>query len=171
MTGFERSFSYQAVTTRKDQHDFVKCAMKRRDWPESVYLEQAAKTGLHSAESLVRERLADFLSSMRRGLVRDVKNTREYYQALGTEMQAGLSHPNLTEPQRQERLAKIAELPAELTRKILDVQQKYQVRDTISAFRLLVDVVQLLLELKYRKFRRSVRVTWNPLTRHLDPLV
>jgi hypothetical protein len=139
-----------------------------------VHLEQAVKTGMHSAESLVRERLADFLSSMRRGLVRDVKNTREYFQALGTEMQAGLSHPNLIEPQRQERLAKIAELPAELARKILDVQQKYQVRVTISAcaaFRLLVDVVQLLLELKYRKFQRSVRVTWNPLTRHLDPLV
>ena len=139
-----------------------------------VHLEQAVKTGMHSAESLVRERLSDFLSSMRRGLVRDVKNTREYYQALGAEMQAGLSHPNLTEPQRQERLAKIADLPAELARKILDVQHKYQVRVTISAcaaFRLLVDVVQLLLELKYRKLQRSVRVTWNPLTRHLDPLV
>ena len=71
-------------------------------------------------------------------------------------------------------MAKIAELPAELTRKILDAQQKYQVCVTISAcaaFRLLVDVVQLLLELKYRKFQRSVRVTWNPLTRHLAPLV
>jgi hypothetical protein len=139
-----------------------------------VHLEQAVKIGMQNAENLVRERLSDFLGSMRRGLARDAKNTREYYQALEAEMQAGLSHPNLTEPQRRERLAKIAELPAEMERKILDLEQKYQVRVTISAcaaFRLLVDVVQLLLELKYRKLQRSVRVTWNPLTRHLDPLV
>ncbi len=52
--------------------------------------------------------------------------------------------------------------------------QQYQVRVTVSACaarRLLVDVVQLLLVLKYRKLQRSVSVTWNPVTKRLDPLV
>ncbi|NTW37899.1 MAG: hypothetical protein HGB17_17715, partial [Syntrophobacteraceae bacterium] len=139
-----------------------------------VHLEKAVKSGMRSARTLVEAELSDFLSSMQRRLRRDTRNTREYYEALKTEMQAGLCHPNLTEPQKAERLAKIADLPRELERKIADLEQKYQVRVTVSACaarRLLVDVVQLLLVLKYRKLQLSVSVTWNPITRRLDPLV
>lgn len=139
-----------------------------------VHLEAALSGAMGSAKQLVREDLADFLGSMQRRLRRDVKNTREYYEALRVEMEEGLSHPNLSEQQREERLAKIGELPLEMTRKIVDLEQKYQVRVTVSAcgaLRLLVDVVQLMIELKYRKSSRSVRVIWNPVTRRLDPLV
>jgi hypothetical protein len=118
--------------------------------------------------------LKGFLAGMQRRLARDVRNTREYYQALAREMEAGLSHPLLTESQRRERQAKIAALPEELARKIADLEQKYQVRVTISAaaaMRFLVDVVHLLLELNFRRLSRSVRVIWNPLTGRLDPLV
>jgi hypothetical protein len=48
------------------------------------------------------------------------------------------------------------------------------VRATVSACaaaRLLVDVVQLALEVNYRKSHRSVPIVWNPVTRRLDPLV
>jgi hypothetical protein len=89
-------------------------------------------------------------------------------------MEAGLGQANLAESQRAERQSKIADLPNELARKISDLEQKYQVRVTVSAcaaLRLLVDVVQLLVELKYRKLRRSLSVTWNPITKRLDPLV
>jgi len=40
-----------------------------------------------------------------------------------------------------------------------------------AALRFLVDVVHLLLELKFHRLTRSLRVVWNPLTRSLDPLV
>jgi hypothetical protein len=89
-------------------------------------------------------------------------------------MEGGLSHPLLTEAQRRERLAKIGGLPQELARKITDLEQKYQVRVTVSAcaaLRFLVDVVHLLLDLKFRRLTRPLRVVWNPLTRRLDPLV
>jgi hypothetical protein len=137
-------------------------------------LEPALARGMEQARAAVAAELADFFTSMRRRLGRDVKNTREYYEALRLEMEAGLSHPNLAEPQRQERLAKIAGLAPEMARKIADLEQKYQVRVTVSAcaaLRLLVDVVYLLLELEFRRQRRSLRVIWNPLTRSLDPLV
>jgi hypothetical protein len=138
-----------------------------------VHLEQAVSSGMRSARELVEANLSDFFASMRRRLQRDVKNTREYYAALKTEMKESLSHPNLTEPQRQDRLTKIEELPREMARKIEDLEQKYQVRVTVSAcgaLRLLVDVVQLQVDLKYRKLQRSIRMTWNPITRRLDPL-
>ncbi len=139
-----------------------------------VHLERSLQSGMRRVKNLVREQLSDFLASMERRLRRDAANTREYYEALAAEMEASLSHPNLAEAQRQERLAKISELPAEMARKIEDLEQKYQVRISIAACaaeRFLVDVVQLLVEVKYRKLSRSLRVTWNPITRGLDPLV
>lgn len=139
-----------------------------------VHLEKAVKSGIRSARAIVEAELSDFLTSMQRRLRRDTRNTREYYEALKAEMEAGLDHPNLTDSQKAERRAKIADLPRELERKVADLEQKYQVRVTVSACaarRLLVDVVQLLLVLKYRKLQRSVSVTWNPVTKRLDPLV
>jgi hypothetical protein len=139
-----------------------------------VHLDQAVNAAMQQGQRLVRDELGEFLSSMQRRLQRDVTNTREYYQALHGEMQSSLAHPNLTDSQRQERLAKMGDLPEEMNRKIADLNEKYQVRVTVTgcaAFRFLVDVVQLLVELKARKTRRSLRLIWNPLTRHLDPLV
>lgn len=137
-------------------------------------LDRAVSGGMHHAERQVHENLADFLKSMRRRLQRDVRNTREYYQALQAEMHAGLSHPALTDAQKVERMAKIRDLPVEMARKIEDLEQKYQVRVTVSAcaaFRFLVDIVQLMVEVKHRKFKRSIPVIWNPVTRRLDPLI
>jgi len=139
-----------------------------------VKLEHAVSCAMESARNGIEQELADFLGSMRRRLHRDVKNTREYYEALKKEMEASLAHPNLTEGQRQERLSKIMDLPAEMARKVEDLKQKYQVDITITAcagLRLLVAIAQVMLEVRFRKLTRSVRVIWNPLTRRLDPLV
>jgi hypothetical protein len=137
-------------------------------------LDAALASGMEHARLAAAAELKSFLAGMQRRLLRDVKNTREYYQALRLEMEAGLAHPLLTESQRRERLAKIDGLPEELARKIADLEQKYQVRVTVSAgaaLRFLVEVVHLLLELKFRRLSRSFRVIWNPLTKSLDPLV
>jgi hypothetical protein len=139
-----------------------------------VHLQDTVAAGMRHAQALAREELVPFLSSMQRRLQRDVSNTRDYYQALCGEMEASAGHPNLTEEQRRERLAKLADLPREMERKIEDLEEKYQVRVTVTgcaAYRLLVDVAQLLVELKLGKISRSLRLIWNPLTRHLDPLV
>jgi superfamily II DNA or RNA helicase len=139
-----------------------------------VHLDQAlSRAMIHAREATQRE-LADFISSMERRLHRDVKNTREYYEALKSEMEASLAHPNLTDMQRRERTEKIQELPLEMERKIRDLEQKYQVQVNVTAraaTRLLVDVVQLMVEVKHRKLRRQIRLIWNPVTYRMDPLV
>lgn len=139
-----------------------------------VHLEKPFAAAMDAARAKTEALLSDFLSSMERRLRRDTDNTREYYEALSREMEESLSHPNLTEAQRKEREAKIGELPSEMERKVEDIEQKYQVEVSVTAraaLRFLVDVAQITLELKYRKFKRLVRVIWNPLTRSLDPLV
>lgn len=139
-----------------------------------VRVEGAVGSALAAARAGIEAELAEYLDSMRRRLHRDVTNTREYYDALRVEMEAGLSHPNLTEGQRQERVDKIGALPVEAERKVEDLRQKYQVEVTITAcgtLRLLVNIVQITLALRFRKGERSLRVIWDPLTRRLDPLV
>lgn len=139
-----------------------------------VRLEPAIASATASARTGIEKELRDYLTSMQRRLQRDVTNTREYYDALKTEMAASLSHPNLTEAQRQEREEKLEALPAELARKVEDLRQKYRVEVTITAcatLRLLVNIAQISLAIRYRKGERNLRVVWNPLTRQLDPLV
>jgi len=139
-----------------------------------VHLEQALSCGLKSARTRTETELSDFFSSMRRRLRRDVGNTREYYEALKKEMEDSLARRNLTDAQRQERMGKIRELPQETANKIADLEHKYRVQVTLTgcaALRFIVSVVQVMVGIKYRKFQRTARVTWNPITRHLDPLV
>ncbi len=139
-----------------------------------VRIDPAIASAMASARTGIEKELSDFLTSMQRRLQRDVTNTREYYEALKAEMAASLSHPNLMEAQRQEREEKLAALPAELARKVEDLRQKYRVEVTITAcatLRLLVNIAQISLAIRYRKGERTLRVVWNPLTRQLDPLV
>ncbi|MGA7874922.1 MAG: hypothetical protein WCA08_04605 [Desulfoferrobacter sp.] len=139
-----------------------------------VHLEETLAAAMRRARIEAEEDLAEFFRSMERRLRRDVKSTREYYEALRKEMQANLRQASLAEQQRSEREAKIADLPAEMDRKIIDLEQKYQVQVSLTgraAIRFLVDIAQVFVELRYRKYRRSIRLIWNPITRRLDPLV
>ena len=139
-----------------------------------IHLEKAIANAMQKAQVLAEEKLIDFINSMRRRLRRDVKNTREYYEALRKEMEASLSRHNLSEAQRQERVAKIEDLPREMAQKIEDLQQKYKIHVRLkpcAALRFLVDVVYVMVEVSFRKHTRTIHLIWNPLSRRLDPLV
>ncbi len=136
--------------------------------------ERAISEALRLARAAAESALDEFVAGMRRRLIRDVRNTREYYEALAKEMEASLSHPSLTETQRTERLSKIADLPRELNLKIEDLKQKYSVKVTVAgkaAVRLLVPVVQLTALVGCGKSQKSLSFIWNSVTRRLDPVV
>ena len=140
----------------------------------SIHLDEAIANGMRKAQILAEAKLTEFIKSMRRRLRRDVKNTSEYYDALRKEMEASLSHHNLSEAQRHERIAKIEDLPGEMAQKIEDLQQKYKIHVRLkpcAALRFLVDVVHVIVEIRFRKYRRTIHLVWNPLSRRLDPLV
>lgn len=140
----------------------------------SIHLEKAIANGMRKAQALAEEKLTDFIKSMRRRLRRDVKNTREYYGALKKEMEASLAHHNLGEAQRHERISKIEDLPREMARKIEDLQQKYKIQVRLTgcaALRFLINVVQIMAQIRFRRHRRTIHLTWNPISRCLDPLV
>ena len=139
-----------------------------------VHVDSSIKAALKSARSMIDKELADFYNSIKRHLHRDVRNTQEYYEALSREMEASLDKPNLSEDQRNDRKAKIQDLPAEMNRKIEDLQHKYQIHVTITgcaALRFLVPIVRLSVEFRFRKLLRELRLNYNPISRSLDPLV
>jgi len=89
---------------------------------------------MQKARVLAEEKLIDFINSMRRRLRRDVKNSREYYDALRKrEWKQAFPVNNLSEAQRQERIAKIEDLPREMAQKIEDLQQKYKIQVRLKA--------------------------------------
>ena len=139
-----------------------------------VHVEQAVSNAMRSVQQHVeQEHLTEFITSMKRRLRRDVKNTKEYYEALRREMEAGLSHPNLSDAHKQDRLAKIRELPDEMERKIADLKQKYAIRTTVSAcavIRLLVDVAKVTIAIRHKKHHKELHLIWNPVTGRFDPL-
>ncbi len=134
--------------------------------------ENAVSQAIKSARAASEVRLSTFVSGMRRRLHRDVKNTREYYEALAKEMEGGLSHPNLTEQQKSDRMSKMTELPREMNAKIEDLKQKYRVTVDVTgraALRFLVPVVSIMVRIRHGNRRRSWSLVWNPVTRRLDP--
>lgn len=135
--------------------------------------ERAVAAAIAGARDIARAELGGFVASMERRLRRDIANLREYYQALTDEMEASLERHNLGEAQRQERLAKIAELPRECARKVEDARQKYRVDVRLAAcagLRLNCDAVQVMVTVRHRALSRLAHLIWNPMTQHLDPL-
>ncbi len=136
-------------------------------------LTKIIEIALKNLKNRATEELEEFRNNMQRHLQRDVRNTREYYQALKNEMEASLQKTHLTPESRQERREKIDALPDEMGRKITDLKQKYHIEVKLTAcaaIRVLVPVVRLQLELRYRKLIRELKLTFNPISHCFDPL-
>ncbi len=134
---------------------------------------RAMKLAMQHAKTLTEERLADFFASMRRRLQRDVRNTVEYFSALRQEMERSLRLHQAGEALQADRLTKISGLSKEMEAKIDALKQKYSVTVTVTAraiIRLLVPVVSLMVQIRHRKNEQSLNLTWNPVTRRIDPL-
>jgi len=137
-------------------------------------MEKALNQALRVAREITESELAPFVQAMRRRLHRDVRSTREYYQALKLEMEAAQARQKISDLVREERRLKIADLPREMDAKIQDLKHKYSVKVSVmgrAALRLLVPVVQVMARMEYKKAKRSISLTWNPLTQRIDPQV
>ena len=136
--------------------------------------EASIRTAMDQVQSQVHDELADYYDRVQRHLRRDIRNTREYYQALQQEMDDSLLRPNLSAMQVRERKSKIKQLPGEMSRQIEELKGKYSTRVTITAraaLRILIPVVRLTLAVHCKKLSRDLPVFYNPLSHSLDPLV
>jgi hypothetical protein len=112
--------------------------------------------------------------SMHRKFRRGVINLGEYYASLEKEMRQRLDRSGLSEQRVQDRLAKIALIPAELARKRDGLFKKYSIRiSAVPCAGPLVSTpaVEVLLSVAIGKKQKSLSAFYNPVTKTLDPLV
>jgi hypothetical protein len=126
------------------------------------------------AEGLIAKEIRDFRDSMNRRLKRDAGNLEEYYETLKKEMQLSLTRAGLSDRLVQDRKEKIALLPEEMARKRQDLVMKYSIRVKLipcAALFMRTPAVRILCDLSVERQKRSVSLTYNPMTRALDPLI
>jgi hypothetical protein len=126
------------------------------------------------AQGLIAEEIRDFRDSMNRRLRRDAKNLEEYYETLKKEMEASLGRSGLSERLVQDRKEKIALLPEELAEKQQDLLMKYSIRVRVipcAALFIRTPAVRILCDVHIGRKKRPISLTYNPVTKALDPLV
>jgi len=123
---------------------------------------------------LIAHEIQDFRDSMNRRLGRDAKNLEEYYGTLKKEMEESLGRSGLSDHLVQDRKQKIALLPEELARKKDDLIEKYSIRVKVlpcAALFIRTPAVRVLCDAHIGRERRSISLTYNPLTKAVDPLL
>lgn len=124
--------------------------------------------------TMLEAEIHPFKQSMTRRFKRDVANLEEYYAALKEEMKKGLERPGLSKDVVSERREKIALLPEELERKKDDLYKKYSIHLKITpcaAMLIRMPTVSVLYRVIAGKQKQGLSLTYNPLTRIIEPLV
>jgi hypothetical protein len=145
-------------------HDFSR---KENKWERIIQVLPKA------VEPAIEEEIREFRESMNRRLRRDTANVEEYYGTLKKEMELGLGRAGLSARLVQDRKERIALILEELAKKMEDLLQKYSVRvKVMPAAALLVrtPAVRVLCDVHIGREKRPLSLTYNPLTKALDPL-
>ena len=139
------------------------------------------KAAYSAGTRIVEERLKDFVRSLERRLNRDTRRVYEYYETLKKESELAIWKRARTHTEDKtikddaiERLsAKHDAIESERNWKIQDLISRYALSiqiEPVSAIRIEAPVSLFLINIKRRLASRQFPVTYNPLTRHLDPL-
>lgn len=172
-------FSYETGAFIPAMADMISSVPKEfKTPPKSSRKEGMLKKIMDGIEDQLREILAEeinsFEQSMNRRFRRDVANLEEYYDALKREMEKSLERPSLSDEIIRDRKGKIALLPDELKRKRDDLFKKYSIRikaEPCAAMFIRTPAVRVLYRVSLGRNRRNLSLTYNPVTRAMDPLV
>ena len=130
-------------------------------------------TRLYVAQG-VEETLSDYKKSMARRFKRDVRRLREYYEALGKEMEDSLARSGVSPRLQEERRAKIAMIPDELAAKEQDILNKYSIRIKVSLAAVMAistPAVKVFFNAVTGRQKKELSFIYNPVTKLMDPLV
>ena len=115
-----------------------------------------------------------FQASMIRRFKRDIKNLKEYYSSLKTEMEKNLERPGLSKQLIEERKEKIALLPDELKRKGDDLFNKYRIKVKVMPCTIMLintPAIKILCRISVGKKTKNLPMLYNPVTKSIDPLI
>jgi len=122
---------------------------------------------------IVKEALRDFLMSVERRMNRDIQRVHDYYQTLVHEHHQLLEKKVATTEEKEKTLSKIEAIERELKGKIQDLVGKFSLDlqiEPISFIRIEAMSPIFWLSVKRRKDARPFPLTYNPISKSLDPL-
>jgi hypothetical protein len=125
-------------------------------------------------QQMIHQDTADFQESMNRRFRRDVESLKAYYGSLRQEMENSLRRPGLSAQLVREREEKIRLIPDELAQKRDDLYKKYSVKIKVlpcAMIRIKAQAVKVRYAISVGKSGRTLSLTYNPITKILDPMV
>src|SRR3989304_5721365 len=139
------------------------------------------KAAYSAGTRIVEKRLKDFVRSLERRLNRDTRRVYEYYETLKKETELAIWKKARTHTEDKtikddaiERLrTKHDAIESERNWKIQDLISRYALSiqiEPVSAICIEAPSSLFLINIRRRLASRQFPVTYNPLTRHLDPL-
>ncbi|MBU0734845.1 MAG: hypothetical protein KKG10_11915 [Proteobacteria bacterium] len=137
-------------------------------------LERIVEGIKNQSKGILAEEILSFKESMTRRFRRDAANLEEYYDALKKEMEKSLERPGLSDELIKDRKEKIALLPDELAKKRDDLFKKYSIRLKVEPCGVMfvrTPAVRVLYRVSIGRKRKNLSLTYNPVTRTMDPLV
>ncbi len=140
---------------------------------DSTKWDRIIKAISRESQGLIAAEIRDFKDSMNRRLKRDTKNIEEYYETLKKEMELSLGRAGLSDRLVEDRKEKIALLPEELAKKKEDLLLKYSIRVKVipcAALFIRTPAVRILSDVHIGREKRPISLTYNPMTKALDPL-
>jgi hypothetical protein len=127
----------------------------------------------HGPEA-VEQMLSKFIKSMNRRFQRDTLSLDQYYDALEKEMKESLMRTGISDKLIQERQAKIAMIPDELSAKKKDLLNKYSIKISftpVAALAVTTPCVKVFVTLISGRQKKKMSMTYNPVTKQMDPMV
>lgn len=157
------------------------------DWPAAVLetaeprealvsdlgprLQAAATLASRAADGVVRQRLEDFLGSLERRRGGDLRRLREYFDGIHQDIQRKVQRATRPQKRASEQHRLDATADAYRTR-VADLVDRYSVRVRVWPLTVVACVApayQLRVELLRRSAKSEVTLSWNALTRALEP--
>lgn len=135
---------------------------------------QVYRVACRSAQERVEYELAPFRRSLSRRLERDVSRVRDYYEVLVTEIERKIDRKSLKGSEKDAEEERIRAIRVELSRKALDVQERYAMEVKvcfINAVRIYVPALVVQYSVQRRRSARSIPLIWSPLRKDFEDII
>jgi hypothetical protein len=159
-----------------DVGDALLWSSDRVDLPEDVEWDNSSlvwNIAQQVAQEAIETEIKPWAKSLQRKLNRDERRLREYYQTIIDEIRSKCQKKNLEGEALAKEMSRIEATELELTRKLLDLKQRYTLNLKAQIHSVMVvwlQTIQIECQLIRKKNKRTIIAVYNPYTRKLEPL-
>lgn len=148
-------------------------SIDNQETPLSIPIEELLKLIEHQSAILIGTSLENWQAKLTRARARDEDRLKAYYNTISSEIRNKIVSKHLEGDDKDKELARIEATNRELSRKLLDIQERYAMSVEAwlhSAMIIHLPTVHIQCELQRKKAKRTVTAVWNPFTKIIEPL-